>query len=88
VISQRLLTRIDGKGGRAAAFEVLVGTPPAQALIREGKTSQLQSVLETGFRDGMVTLERSLDDLFSRGLISQDEMRSLLRDYNPTESFK
>lgn len=86
VISQRLLQRCDGKG-RIAAFEIMMGTPPAAALIREGKTAQLQSILETSYKDGMITLERSLEELYSRGLVSADEVQSLTKDYQQTKAF-
>ncbi len=76
VVSQRLLPRIDGNG-RVAAFEVMVGTSSVQALVREGKTHQLQSAIETGFKDGMQTMEKSLENLYLGGLI----------DYKMAESF-
>ena len=76
VVSQRLLPRIDGNG-RVAAFEIMVGTSSVQALVREGKTHQLQSAIETGFKDGMQTMEKSLENLYVSGLI----------DYKMAESF-
>ncbi|MBM4342951.1 MAG: PilT/PilU family type 4a pilus ATPase [Deltaproteobacteria bacterium] len=72
VISQRLLARADGKG-RVPAFEVLVGNTAVRAIIREGKTFQLQSIIETSYRDGMVTLERSMGDHVRAGTVSFDE---------------
>lgn len=86
VVSQRLLPRLDGRG-RAAAFEVMVATPPVQALVREGKTHQLQSVLETGTKDGMATLAKSLEELYSKGLVSRDEVRSLQVDCKQVREF-
>lgn len=77
IVSQRLLPKKNGTG-RVAAFEVMVGTSAVQALVREGKTHQLQSMIETGFRDGMQTLEKSLEQLYNQGLI----------DYKETLSFK
>lgn len=77
VVSQRLIPKIDGSG-RVAAFEVMVGTSSVQALVREGKTHQLQSALETGYKDGMQTLDKSLEELYSSGLI----------DYRETQLFK
>lgn len=71
VISQRLIPSINGKN-RFAAFELLMGTPPVQALIRENKTFLLQSTMETSAKDGMQTLEKSLKDLYERGLISYE----------------
>ncbi len=72
VLAQRLLRRADGKG-MVAAFEVLIGTTPARALIREAKTFQLPSVIQTGLKQGMVTLEQSLADLVLKGLIRLED---------------
>ncbi len=72
VVSQRLLPRADGKG-RVAAFEVLVATPAVRAIIREGKTHQLQSTMETSQGLGMITLDRSLLELARKGAISVEE---------------
>ncbi len=77
VISQRLLSKVDGSG-RIPAFEIMVGTPPVRALIRENKTYQLPSVLETGMKDGMITMERALSDLYKQNLISWEEMSTYL----------
>jgi twitching motility protein PilT len=68
VIYQQLLPRKDGRG-RVAAFEVLLNTLAVQNLIKEGKTRQLRNVLETGSKDGMNTMERSLGELVRAGLI-------------------
>ncbi|MBQ6598235.1 MAG: Flp pilus assembly complex ATPase component TadA, partial [Lentisphaeria bacterium] len=86
VVSQRLLPRLDGTG-RAAAFEILIGTPPVQSLIREGKTFQLQSVLETSGKDGMITLEKSMENLYNAGIVSLDEIQSYHADYKVSQSF-
>ena len=72
VIAQRLLRRADGKG-MVAAFEVLVGTSAARALIREGKTFQLPSVIQTGLRQGMMSLEHSLAQLVLQGLVRMED---------------
>lgn len=68
VIYQQLLPRRGGPG-RVAAFEVLLNTIAVQNLIKEGKTRQLRNVLETGAKDGMNTMERSLSELIKAGLI-------------------
>lgn len=86
VLSQRLLPRLDG-AGRAAAFEVMLGTPPIQALVREGRTHQLQSVLETSWKDGMCTLEKSLENLYNAGLVSLEQTKAYKADYKPTKEF-
>ena len=86
IISQRLLPTVDGKG-RVAAFEILVGTPPVQALVREGKTAMLQSLLETGAKDGMITMQKSLETLYSEGKISLEEMQTYMLDYKADDAY-
>ena len=73
VVAQRLLPRLDGKG-RIAAFEIMIGTPPVQALIRENKTHQLLSVLETSGALGMTTMRNSLDQLCANGEVSEEDV--------------
>ena len=68
VASQRLLARADGQG-RVAAYEVLVATDAVRHLIREGQVHQLQSYLQTGARNGMVTMEESVKSLRKTGII-------------------
>ena len=72
VLAQRLL-RLRDHSGRALALEVLIGTPPVAALIRERKTFQLGSVMQTGRRDGMQTLDDSVLAMVRAGLVSPDE---------------
>ncbi|NOX96985.1 MAG: type IV pilus twitching motility protein PilT [Nitrospirae bacterium] len=72
VISQMLLPK-DGGRGRVAAFEVMIATPAVQNLIREKKAYNLPSVIETGAKYGMKTLDQSLYELHSNGLISYEE---------------
>ncbi len=79
IISQRLLPRLSGKG-RIAAFEVMIATPPVCALIRDNKTFQLQSIIETSQKDGMMTLEYYMNALAERGLIAQDELGKYLAE--------
>ena len=86
VVSQRLLTRRDGNG-RIAAFEIMVGTPPVQAMIREGKSGQLPSVLETGFKDGMITMRRALEELLRKHLVSAREVDSLSLEAKQVNAF-
>ncbi|MBT9156828.1 MAG: Twitching mobility protein [Firmicutes bacterium] len=74
VIAQQLLPRADGPG-RVAAFEVMVSTPAVRNLIREGKTHQLPSILQTNARAGMVTMEASLKALLSSRIISDETYR-------------
>jgi len=79
VVAQRLLPRRDGKG-RIAAFEILVGSSGVRSLVREGKTHMIPSAMETGMKDGMVTMERTLKDLYASGAISLEDMNSMLRN--------
>ncbi|MBR7156316.1 MAG: type IV pilus twitching motility protein PilT [Lentisphaeria bacterium] len=86
VVSQRLLRKVDGSG-RVAAFEVMIATAPVQAQIRENKTYQLPSTLETGFKDGMVTMDKALEDLYERGLISESDRYSFKAEAQQVKSF-
>jgi twitching motility protein PilT len=72
VLAQRLLRRADNQG-RALGLEVLIGTPPIASLIRERKTFQIGSVLQTGKKDGMQTLDDSVLSLLRTGVISPEE---------------
>jgi len=69
VVSQQLIPRADGLG-REPAVEVLFATPAVGNMIREKKTFQLASVLQTGSKEGMITIEDSIEDLYKRRLIS------------------
>ena len=71
VVSQVLIPRID-KPGRVAAFEIMIQTPAISNLIREGKTFQVFSELQTGVKYGMRTLDSHLLELYSKGIISYD----------------
>ncbi|MFN8587196.1 MAG: PilT/PilU family type 4a pilus ATPase [Candidatus Eisenbacteria bacterium] len=72
VLAQRLLRRRDGQG-RALALEVLVGTPAVAALIREKKTFQLQSVLQTGRKEGMQTMDEAVIALVREGTVAPED---------------
>ncbi|MEJ7583298.1 MAG: PilT/PilU family type 4a pilus ATPase [Acidimicrobiales bacterium] len=69
VVYQRLLPRTGG--GLIAAFEVMVATHAVRNLVREGKTRQLRNVVATHAEEGMQTLESSLSDLLTEGLITE-----------------
>ena len=71
VVTQQLLPTADGKG-RVLAAEVLVPTPAVRNLIREGKTHQIYSVLQTGGQHGMQTMDAALADLVRRQKISRE----------------
>jgi len=68
VLYQQLLPRKAGSG-RVAAFEVLLNNYAVANLIKEGKTRQLRNVLESGVKDGMMTMERSLNELIRTGQV-------------------
>jgi twitching motility protein PilT len=72
VVAQVLFKRIDNKG-RVPALEILIATPAARNLIRESKTYQLPSVMQTGKRYGMQLLDDAIMDLFNRGRISGND---------------
>src|ERR687896_734790 len=69
IVTQQLLPTADGKG-RVCATEVLVPTPGVRNLIREGKTHQIYSALQTGASHGMQTMDASLVDLVRQGKIT------------------
>lgn len=72
IIAQQLLPRID-QTGRVAALEILIATPAIRNIIREGKTHQLTSVIQTGAKFGMQPMDIALRDLYRRGVVSYDE---------------
>ncbi|MCU0614597.1 MAG: type IV pilus twitching motility protein PilT [Desulfobacterales bacterium] len=72
VVAQVLFKRVDIKG-RVPALEILIATPAARNLIREAKTYQLPSVMQTGKRFGMQLLDDAIMDLFNKGRISGDD---------------
>ncbi len=79
VISQQLIKRID-RPGRVAAFEVLHATVPVKNLIREGKTYQIASTMQTSREKGMVTMDDAILDLFRQGIISYEDAVSYAQD--------
>ncbi len=70
IMTQQLIPTADGSG-RAVAVEVLVPTPAVRNLIREGKTHQIYSALQTGTAQGMQTMDTALAQLIRAGKISQ-----------------
>ncbi|MEO7728215.1 MAG: type IV pilus twitching motility protein PilT [Burkholderiales bacterium] len=75
VISQSLLKTKDGSG-RAAAHEIMIGTPAIRNLIREAKVAQMYSAIQTGQQYGMQTLDQNLLELVKRNVVSMDEART------------
>ncbi|QCX32720.1 type IV pilus twitching motility protein PilT [Caloramator sp. E03] len=72
IISQQLITRADGEG-RVCALEIMVATPAIRNLIREGKTHQIDSAVQTGGKYGMKTMDMSLVELYKKGIITYDD---------------
>ncbi len=68
VVTQILLPRADGQG-RVAAFEVLIGTRPLANMIRDGRTFQIPSLMQTGTHQGMCLMDQSLLDLAQKGIV-------------------
>ena len=81
VISQILVKRADGRG-RIAAFETLVAIPAVRSCIRERKTHQIASVIQTGIKQGMITLDQSLANLVKAGIVDYDEAAAKAKDVN------
>src|SRR4051794_18100705 len=89
IVTQQLLPTADGKG-RVVACEVLIPTPAVRNLIREGKTHQIYSALQTGGQHGMQTMDAALVELVNRNKITREfaikrsgtpeELRRLLGD--------
>ena len=72
IVSQQLLQRKDGSG-RVAVAELLLMTPAVRNLIREGKTHQILSVLQTSGKIGMQAMDVALRDAWRNGIISREE---------------
>ena len=78
VVAQRLLKKTGG--GRAAAYEIMIGTPAIRNLIREAKVPQIYGMIQTGKEAGMATMDQSLEDLVSRGVVDREVARPLAVD--------
>jgi twitching motility protein PilT len=78
IVSQRLVPGIGG--GRMAAAEILVATPAVRNIIREGKTHQLEAVIQTGAEYGMQSMDKTLAGMVHSGTISYDEARNFAVD--------
>ncbi len=79
VISQVLMKRAD-KGGRVAAFEIMICTPGIRALIRDNKTYRITSDIQTGAKFGMNTLDSHLARLYEEGKISYGDLITKSKD--------
>jgi len=83
VIAQRLLKR--PQGGRAAAYEIMIGTLAIRNLIREAKVPQIYGMIQTGREAGMMTMDQSLEGLVSQGIVDRESARSLAVDQSKFE---
>ena len=80
ICSQRLVPAIGG--GRVCAAEIMIANPAVRALIREGKTFQLDTAIQTGADVGMQTMDRTLAKLVQAGEITYDSAREYAVDVN------
>ena len=78
ICSQRLLPAIGG--GRIASAEILIATPAVRNIIREGKSHQLEAVIQTGAEFGMQSMDKTLVTLIHNGTITYDEARNVAVD--------
>lgn len=78
IASQRLVPAIGG--GRIAAAEILIATPAVRNIIREGKSHQLEAVIQTGAEYGMQSMDKTLVNLVHQGTITYDEARMVAVD--------
>jgi twitching motility protein PilT len=74
VISQQLLPKVNG--GRVAAREILLNTPAVANLIRENKIAQIKTVIQTSAKEGMITMDQDLINLYSKKLITKEVAQS------------
>ena len=78
IVSQRLVPKIGG--GRVAAAEILVVNPAVRNVIREGKSNQLDIIIQTGSESGMQTMDNTLVSLIHSGIITYEEARNYAVD--------
>ncbi len=78
VIGKSLLPKIGG--GRIAAYEILVATPAVRSLIRQNKSFQIPSTMQTGTRQGMQLLDDALGDLVRKGTVTLDDALAVAND--------
>jgi len=78
VVAQQLLPTVDGK--RVAAREVLYNTPAVGNLIRENNIGQINSVIQTNIRKGMISMEKSVRALLEKGVIDEEVAKAYLEN--------
>ena len=79
VISQKLVKRKDG--GRCAALEIMVATSSIRNLIREDKTPQINSIIEIGKKQGMMSMKDSVISLVEKGYITKESAQEVLMSF-------
>lgn len=85
VVSQQLVPTVD-KRGRVAAFEVMHATPAIRNLIRENKTHQIATSIQTSRRLGMITMDDALVELYMKGKIDRNETLNFAQDKNTMQT--
>jgi len=83
ICSQRLVPAIGG--GRVVAAEILIANPAVRNVIREGKSHQLDAIIQTGADQGMQTMDRTLVGLVQSGTITYDNARDYAVDLTEFE---
>ncbi len=86
IFSERLIPRISG--GVIPAYELLVNNAAVSNLIREGRTHEINVVIETGLQEGMVSMNRTLAELVRRGDITPENARAYATDQKAFHQFK
>lgn len=71
IINQKLFPKVGG--GMVTAYEILVANPAVKSLIREGKIFQLESVIQTSRQDGMISMDKSIEELIRAGEIRKED---------------
>jgi twitching motility protein PilT len=79
IVAQRLFPRRD-QPGRIVALEILMATPAVRNLIREGKTHQIMSVIQTSGKLGMRTMESSVKELYDEGIINLEDYQAYAQE--------
>jgi len=78
IVSQRLLTRVDG--GRVAAREILINNSAVANLIRENKNAQIKTAMEIAGKEGMISMDRDIRGLYEKKLISKETAQSYMEN--------
>jgi twitching motility protein PilT len=85
VVAQQLLPKVGG--GRVVAREILINNSAIANLIRRGQMGQIYSAIQTNRKEGMITMNKTIDELLAQGLISNDVARNRKRDLETQASY-